>query len=379
MDFALSPKHEMMKSMFREFAENEVAPLAADRDEKSEFSWDLFKKMGQVGLFGIPYPQEYGGAGADYLTYALACEEISKACTSSAMLISGQNSINSGPIYRHGTEEQKRKYFMPLITGQALGAFCLTEADAGTDASNQQTTAVLDGSEWVIDGTKMFITNAGLADIYIIMANTETNKGEKGISAFIVEKGTPGLSFGKKENKMGVRASQTAEVILQNCRIPRENLLGREGEGFKIAMQNLDCGRIGIGAISLGIAEAALDESTKYAKERIQFGRPIGDNQAIQWMIADMATEIEAARYLVYRAAWLRDQQKPHSKEAAMAKLFASELAMRATVKAVQIHGGYGYIKEYKVERLMRDAKICEIFEGTSEVQRMVISRAALQ
>jgi butyryl-CoA dehydrogenase len=379
MDFALSPKHEMMKSMFREFAENEVAPLAADRDEKSEFSWELFKKMGQVGLFGIPYPQEYGGAGADYLTYALACEEISKACTSSAMLISGQNSINSGPIYRHGTEEQKRKYFTPIITGQALGAFCLTEADAGTDASNQQTTAVLDGSEWVIDGSKMFITNAGLADIYIIMAKTETNKGANGISAFIVEKDTPGLSFGKKENKMGVRASQTAEVILQNCRIPRENLLGKEGEGFKIAMQNLDCGRIGIGAISLGIAEAALDESTKYAKERLQFGRPIGENQAIQWMIADMATEIEAARYLVYRAAWLRDQQKPHSKEAAMAKLFASELAMRATVKAVQIHGGYGYIKEYKVERLMRDAKICEIFEGTSEVQRMVISRAALQ
>jgi butyryl-CoA dehydrogenase len=369
----------MMKSMFREFAENEVATLAADRDEKSEFSWELFKKMGQVGLFGIPYPQEYGGAGADYLTYALACEEISKACTSSAMLISGQNSINSGPIYRHGTEEQKRKYFTPIITGQALGAFCLTEADAGTDASNQQTTAVLDGSEWVIDGSKMFITNAGLADIYIIMAKTETNKGANGISAFIVEKDTPGLSFGKKENKMGVRASQTAEVILQNCRIPRENLLGKEGEGFKIAMQNLDCGRIGIGAISLGIAEAALDESTKYAKERLQFGRPIGENQAIQWMIADMATEIEAARYLVYRAAWLRDQQKPHSKEAAMAKLFASELAMRATVKAVQIHGGYGYIKEYKVERLMRDAKICEIFEGTSEVQRMVISRAALQ
>lgn len=379
MDFALSPKHEMMKSMFKEFATNEVAPFAADLDEKSEFSWDLFRKMGQVGMFGIAYPKEYSGAGADYLTYVLACEEISKACTSSAMILSGQNTINSGPIFNHGTEEQKRKYLVPIITGQALGAFCLTEADAGTDASNQQTTAVLDGSEWVIDGTKMFITNAGLADIYIIMARTENNQDAKGISAFIVEKGTPGLSFGKKENKMGVRASQTAEVILQNCRIPKENLLGKEGDGFKIAMQNLDCGRIGIGAISLGIAEAALEESTKYAKERLQFGRPIGSNQAIQWMIADMATEIEAARYLVYRAAWLRDQKRKHSKEAAMAKLFASELAMRATTKAVQIHGGYGYIKEYKVERLMRDAKITEIFEGTSEVQRMVISRAALQ
>ncbi|TEB07595.1 Acyl-CoA dehydrogenase [Pelotomaculum schinkii] len=378
MDFALSPKHEMMKSMFREFAEKEVAPVAAELDEKSEFSWDLFRKMGQLGMFGIPYPQEYGGAGADYLTFVLACEEIGRACTSSAMLLNGQNSINSGPIYRHGTEEQKKKYLVPIITGKALGAFCLTEADAGTDASNQQTTAVLDGSEWVIDGTKMFITNAGLADIYIIMAMTDTGNNSKGISAFVVEKDTPGLSFGKKENKMGVRASHTAEVILQDCRIPRENLLGKEGEGFKIAMQNLDSGRIGVGAISLGIAQAALDESTKYAKERQQFGRPIGANQAIQWMIADMATELEAARYLVYRAAWLRDQKKAHSKEASMAKLFASELAMRASVKAVQIHGGYGYMKEYKVERLMRDAKVCEIFEGTSEVQRMLISRAAL-
>jgi len=379
MDFALSPKHEMMKSMFKDFAEKEVAPVAAELDEKGEFSWDLFKKMGKLGMFGLPYPREYGGAGADYLTYVLACEQIAHACCATAMLLTSQNSLSSWLIYKYGTEEQKRKYLTPLITGQELGAFCLTEADAGSDAANQQTTAVLEGSEWVLDGSKRFVTNGGLAGIYIVVARTSGSRGPKGISIFIVEKDTPGLSFGRKENKMGVRASQTTEVILQNCRIPKENLLGKEGDGFYMAMQNLDGGRISIGGIALGLAQAALDEAVKYSKERQQFGKPLAANQAIQWMIADMATELEAARLLVYRAAWLRDQGKKHTKEASMAKLYASEVATRAANKAVQIHGGYGYMKEYKVERLMRDAKICEIFEGTSEIQRMVISRAALK
>lgn len=379
MDFSLSPKHEMLRNMFREFSEKEVTPIAAEIDESGEFPLDSVKKMKELGILGLPFPKEYGGAGADTLAYILAVEEISRACAAHGVILSAHVSLACHPIYQFGSEEQKQKYLVPMAKGLLLGAFGLTEPNAGTDASNQQTIAVLEGDEYVINGTKIFITNGGVADVYIIMAMTDQSKGLKGISAFIVEKGLPGFTFGKKEHKMGIRASSTTELIFQDCRVPKENLIGREGDGFKIAMQTLDGGRIGIAAQALGIAQAALDESSKYAKERQQFNKQISTFQAIQWMIADMAVEIDAARLLVYKAAWLKDNKKPFSKEAAMAKLFASETAMRQATKAVQIHGGYGYMKEYKVERLMRDAKITELYEGTSEVQRMVIAGATLK
>jgi len=378
MDYALTPKHEMCRTLFREFAEKEVSPLAAVIDESGEFPLETVKKMAKLGFMGIPFPKEYGGAGADSLTYILAIEEIAKACATTAVILA-VHLLSSFGVYMFGNTQQKEKYLIPLAQGRSLGAFGLTEPNAGTDASNQQTTAVLEGDEYVINGTKIFITNGGYADIYIVTAMTDPSKGLKGISAFIVEKGTPGFSFGKKENKMGIRASSTTELIFQGCRIPKENLLGKEGEGFKIAMQCLEGGRISVGAEALGLAQAALDESVKYSKERQQFNKPIASFQAIQWMIADMATEIDCARMLVYRAAWLKDNKKPFGKESSMAKLYASETATRCALKAVQIHGGYGYIKEYKVERLLRDAKITEIYEGTSEVQRMVIAGATLK
>jgi len=379
MDFVLTPQQEMFRTLFKEFADKEVAPIAAEIDESGEFPLDTVKKMAKLGFMGLPFPREYGGAGADTFTYIIAVEELSRACASTGVILSAHVSLGGQLIYQFGSAAQKEKYLKPMAEGKLLGAFGLTEPNAGTDASNQQTVAVLDKDEYVINGSKIFITNGGYADVYIIMAMTDRSKGLKGISAFIVEKGTPGFSFGPKENKMGIRASSTTELIFQDCRIPKENILGKEGDGFKIAMQTLDGGRIGIGAQALGIAQAALDEAVRYSKERQQFNKAIGTFQAIQWMIADMATEIDAARLLVYRAAWLKDQKKPFGKEAAMAKLFASETAMRAALKAVQIHGGYGFMKDYKVERLMRDAKITEIYEGTSEVQRMVIAAATLK
>lgn len=378
MNFALSPKHQMLKDLYREFASREVAPLAAQLDESAEFPLVTVEKMARLGLMGIPFPKEYGGAGDDNLSYILAVEELGKACATTAVILS-VHILSSFGIAMFGTEEQKKKYLIPLAKGEHLGAFALTEPNAGTDASRQQTTAQLSGSYYLLNGTKIFITNGGFADTYIVMAMTDPSKGLKGISALIVEKGTPGFTFGKSENKMGIRASSTKELIFQDCPVPKENLLGREGEGFKIAMQLLDGGRITIGAQALGLAQAALDEAVKYAKERVQFNKPIASFQAIQWMIADMATRIEAARLLVYQATWLKDNNRPYGKEAAMAKLYASETANFCTSKAFQIHGGYGYMKEYKIERLVRDARITEIYEGTSEVQRMVIAGAALK
>jgi len=379
MDFALSSKHEMLRTMYQEFAEKEIAPIAAEIDETMEFPHQTIDKMKELGFLGIPFPKEYGGAGAGDLAYIIAVEEISKVCASHGVALSVHVSLCGWPIFKFGNEEQKKKYLTQIASAQKLGAFGLTEPNAGSDASNMQTQAVLDGNEYVLNGSKIFITNASIADIYVVFAMTDRTKGLKGISAFIVEKGTPGFTFGKPENKMGIRASIQTELIFQDCRIPKESLLGKEGEGFKIAMQTLDGGRIGVAAQALGIAQAALDEAVKYAKERAQFGKPLASFQAIQWMIADMATQIDAARLLVYRAAWLKENKKPYGTEAAKAKLFASETASFCATKAIQVHGGYGFIKEYKVERLLRDARITEIYEGTSEVQRMVISGATLK
>ncbi|ADL69169.1 acyl-CoA dehydrogenase [Thermoanaerobacterium thermosaccharolyticum] len=374
MDFSLTKEQEMVRRVVREFAEKEVAPKAKEIDITEEFPWDTVRKMAQNDMMGIPYPEEYGGAGGDYLSYIIAVEEISRACATTGVILSAHTSLGSFPIYQWGTEEQKRKYLVPLAKGEKLGAFGLTEPNAGTDAAGQQTTAVLDGDHYVLNGSKIFITNGGKADIYIIFAMTDKSKGTRGISAFIVEKDFPGFSIGKIEEKMGIRASSTAELVFEDCIVPKENLLGKEGEGFKIAMATLDGGRIGIAAQALGIAQAALDEEIKYAKERQQFGRPIGKFQGIQWYIADMATRINASRWLVYNAAWRKQVGLPYTMEAAMAKLYASETAMFVTTKTVQIFGGYGFTKDYPVERFMRDAKITEIYEGTSEVQKMVIS-----
>jgi len=374
MDFSLTKEQEMVRKVMREFAEKEVQPLASEIDRTEEFPWETIKKMAKYNMMGIPIPREYGGAGGDNLSYIIAVEELSRACASTGIILSVHTSLACHPILQFGTEEQKQKYLIPLAKGEKLGAFALTEPNAGTDAANQQTTAVLEGDFYVLNGSKVFITNGGKADIYIVFAMTDKSKGTRGISAFIVEKGTPGFSFGKKEEKMGIRASSTAELIFDNCRVPKSNLLGKEGEGFKIAMNTLDGGRIGVAAQALGIAQAALDETIKYVKERQQFGKPIGTFQGLQWYIAEMATKVQAARWLVYHAAWKKDKKLPYSMEAAQAKLFASETAMWVTTKAVQIHGGYGYTKDYPLERFMRDAKITEIYEGTSEVQKMVIS-----
>ena len=368
----------MARSLFRDFAQNEVKPLAQEVDETEVFPRGTVDKMQKLGFLGIPMPKEYGGQGCDTLTYVLCIEELSKVCATTGVIVSAHTSLGADPIKKFGTPEQKEKYLRPLVSGEKLGAFGLTEPGAGTDASGQQTKAVLDGDEYVLNGSKIFITNGKEADIYIIFAMTDKSKGTKGISAFIVEKGTPGFTFGTKEKKMGIRGSATYELIFTDCRIPKENLLGQEGKGFSIAMQTLDGGRIGIAAQALGIAAGALESTIAYVKERKQFGRPISKFQNTQFQIADMATKVEAARQLVYRAAIAKDTQQRFSVEAAMAKLYAAEVAMEVTTKAVQLHGGYGYTREYDVERMMRDAKITEIYEGTSEVQRMVISGSLL-
>ena len=379
MDFALSKEHEMMRTLFRDFAQNEVKPLAQEVDETEEFPRETAKKMGQLGFLGIPVPKEYGGQGCDILAYAMCVEELSKVCGTTGVIVSAHTSLCVDPILTYGTEEQKQKYVVPLAKGEKLGAFGLTEPGAGTDAQGQQTKAVLDGDEYVLNGSKIFITNGKEADVYVIFAITGVQEDARGrkkklISAFIVEKGTPGFTFGTKEKKMGIRGSSTYELIFTDCRIPKENLLGKEGKGFGIAMHTLDGGRIGIAAQALGLAEGALESTIAYVQERKQFGKPIGAFQNTQFQIADMATKVKAAQLLVYRAAMAKNTQKVYSEEAAMAKLYAAEVAMEVTTKAVQLHGGYGYTREYDVERMMRDAKITEIYEGTSEVQRMVIS-----
>lgn len=378
MDFSFTKQQEMVRKVVSEFAKNEVAPGAADRDITEEFPWEIVKKMADMDLMGIPYPKEYGGAGGDYISYIIAVEELSKACASTGVILSAHTSLACYPLYQWGNEEQKKKYLIPLAKGEKLGAFALTEPNAGTDAASQQTVATLADDHYVLNGSKVFITNGGKADVYIVFAMTDKAKGTRGISAFIVEKDFEGFSIGKIEEKMGIHASSTAELVFEDCIVPKENLLGKEGRGFAMAMETLDGGRIGIASQALGIAEAALDEAVKYSKERQQFGRPISKFQGLQWYIADMATRVQAARMLVYNAAWKKQIGKLTSSDAAMAKLFASETAMYVTTKAVQVFGGYGYIKDYPVERLMRDAKITEIYEGTSEVQKMVISGSLL-
>ncbi len=371
-------KHLLARSLFRQFAENEAKPLAQETDETEKFPKSTVEQMAKCGFLGIPVPKEYGGQGCDPLTYVMCVEELAKVCAATAVIVSAHTSLCIDPILNYGSEAQKQKYIPDLASGKKLGAFGLTEAGAGTDAQGQQTKAVLDGDYWVINGSKCFITNGKEADVYVIIAVTGTvekrGKKIKEISAFLVEKGTPGFSFGTKEKKMGIRGSSTYELIFTDCRIPDENLLGSRGKGFQIAMHTLDGGRIGIAAQALGIAEGAFDSTVKYVKERKQFGRSIGQFQNTQFQLADMAARIEAARLLVYKAAMAKATQKSYSVEAAMAKLYAAEAAMDVTTKAVQLHGGYGYIREYEVERMMRDAKITEIYEGTSEVQRMVIS-----
>ena len=378
MDFTLSKKHEMARSLFKEFAENEVKPLAQETDENEQFPEETVKKMAKAGFMGIPVPKEYGGQGCDPLTYVMCVEELSKVCGTTGVIVSAHTSLCIDPIQTYGTEAQKQKYIPDLASGRKLGAFGLTEPGAGTDAQGQQTKAVLDGDEWVINGSKCFITNGKYADVYIVIAVTgvveKRGRKMKEISAFIVEKGTPGFSFGTKEKKMGIRGSATYELIFEDCRIPKENLLGKQGKGFGIAMHTLDGGRIGIASQALGLAEGALEATIAYVQERKQFGRSIAKFQNTQFQIADMATKVEAAKLLVYKAAMAKATQKVYSVEAAMAKLYAAEVAMEVTTKAVQLHGGYGYIREYDVERMMRDAKITEIYEGTSEVQRMVIA-----
>ena len=384
MDFTLSKEHEMARTLFREFAEKEVKPLAQEVDETEEFPRETVEKMAKLGFLGIPVPKEYGGQGCDPLTYAMCVEELSKVCGTTGVIVSAHTSLCCDPIMTYGTEEQKQKYLVPLAKGEKLGAFGLTEPGAGTDAQGQQTKAYLDGDEWVLNGSKIFITNGKEADVYVIFAVTSVVEDKRGrkkkmISAFIVEKGTPGFSFGTKEKKMGIRGSSTYELIFTDCRIPKENLLGAEGKGFGIAMHTLDGGRIGIAAQALGLAEGALNNTIAYVKERKQFGRAIGAFQNTQFQLADMATKVECAQLLVYKAAMAKATQSVYSVEAAKAKLYAAEVAMEVTTKAVQLHGGYGYTREYDVERMMRDAKITEIYEGTSEVQRMVISGALLK
>ncbi|HGM3838090.1 TPA: acyl-CoA dehydrogenase [Clostridioides difficile] len=374
-----SKKYQMLKELYVSFAENEVKPLATELDEEERFPYETVEKMAKAGMMGIPYPKEYGGEGGDTVGYIMAVEELSRVCGTTGVILSAHTSLGSWPIYQYGNEEQKQKFLKPLASGDKLGAFGLTEPNAGTDASGQQTTAVLDGDEYILNGSKIFITNAIAGDIYVVMAMTDKSKGNKGISAFIVEKGTPGFSFGVKEKKMGIRGSATSELIFEDCRIPKENLLGKEGQGCKIAMSTLDGGRIGIAAQALGLAQGALDETVKYVKERVQFGRPLSKFQNTQFQLADMEVKVQAARHLVYQAAINKDLGKPYGVEAAMAKLFAAETAMEVTTKAVQLHGGYGYTRDYPVERMMRDAKITEIYEGTSEVQRMVISGKLLK
>ncbi len=378
MDFNMKKEHELLKQLYKEFTENEVKPLAAEIDEEERFPAETVEKMKQYGMLGIPFPKELGGQGGDNLAYIMLVEELSKACGTTGVILSAHNSLCCAPIYEFGTKEQKEKYLIPLAKGEKLGAFGLTEPNAGTDASGQQTKAILDGDNYILNGSKIFITNASCAEVFIVFAMTDKSKGTRGISAFIVEKDFEGFSIGKKELKMGIRGSATCELIFENVKVPKENLLGKVGKGFGIAMKTLDGGRIGIAAQALGLAQGAIDETVKYVKERKQFGRSLSKFQNTQFELADMQTRTDASRMLVYRAACNKDNGIPYSREAAMAKLYAAETAMWVTTKAVQLHGGYGYTREYPVERMMRDAKITEIYEGTSEVQKMVIAASML-
>ncbi|MFS0553820.1 acyl-CoA dehydrogenase [Brevibacillus sp. 179-C9.3 HS] len=374
MNFQLTEEHQMMQKMVREFARNECEPTAAERDEEEYFDMAIWHKMAELGFCGIPWPEEYGGAGADYLSYVIAVEELSRVDASIGVTLSAHTSLAGWPVYKFGTEQQKQTYLRAMAEGKSMGAYCLTEPGSGSDAVGMKTTAVLDGDEWVLNGSKIFITNGGHADIYIVFAQTNPEAKHKGIAAFIVEKSFPGFSIGKKEKKLGIRSSSTTEVIMEDCRVPKENLLGQVGEGFKIAMMTLDGGRNGIASQALGIAQGAFDKACAYAKERVQFGKSIGSYQAIQFKIADMATKIEASRLLTYQAAWREDQGISYGLQSAMSKLFAADSAMEVTIEAVQIFGGYGYTREYPVERYLRDAKITQIYEGTNEIQRLVIS-----
>ncbi|MDR4890250.1 acyl-CoA dehydrogenase [Fredinandcohnia sp. QZ13] len=375
MYFKLSEEHEMIRKMVRDFAKNEVAPTAAERDEEERFDREIFDKMAELGLTGIPWPEEYGGIGSDYLAYCIAVEELSRVCASTGVTLSAHTSLAGWPIYKFGSEEQKQKYLRPMAQGEKIGAYGLTEPGSGSDAGGMRTSARLEGDHYVLNGSKIFITNGGIADIYVVFALTDPSSKHKGTSAFIIESDFPGFSVGKKEKKMGIRSSPTTEIIFEECRVPKENLLGEEGEGFKIAMMTLDGGRNGIAAQAVGIAQGALDAATEYAKERVQFGKPIAAQQGVGFKLADMATSVEAARLLTYQAAWLESEGLPYGKESAMSKLFAGDTAMKVTTDAVQIFGGYGYTKDYPVERYMRDAKITQIYEGTQEIQRLVISR----
>ncbi len=379
MNFTVSPENEGIRKMVREFAEKKLAPTIVERDEKELFDRSIFDEMGKLGLMGLPYPEKYGGGGMDFIAYAIAIEEISRVDASTSIGMSVHTSLCSWPIYKYGTEEQKQKYLVPLAQGIKVGAFGLTEPNAGTDVGNAATTAVKDGDSYLITGTKVFNTNGGEAEVEVVFTKTNKEAGLKGMSALILEKGSPGLSFGKKETKMGIRASVQREVIMVNAKTPAANLLGKEGDGFRIAMTTLDGGRIGIAAQAVGIAQGALDHAIKYAKQRVQFGKPIASQQGISFMLANMATKVEAARLMAYRAAYNKSNDLPYAKEAAMAKLFASDVAMSVTTDAVQVFGGYGYSREYPVERLMRDAKITQIYEGTSEAMRMVIAGSILR
>ena len=375
MHFKLSEEHEMIRKMVRDFAKNEVAPTAAERDEEERFDRELFDQMAEIGLTGIPWPEEYGGIGSDYLAYVIAIEELSRVCASTGVTLSAHTSLAGWPIFKFGTEEQKQKFLRPMAEGKKIGAYGLTEPGSGSDAGGMKTIAKRDGDHYILNGSKIFITNGGIADIYVVFALTDPESKQRGTSAFIVESDTPGFSVGKKESKLGIRSSPTTEIMFENCRIPVENLLGGEGQGFKVAMQTLDGGRNGIAAQAVGIAQGALDASVEYARERHQFGKPIAAQQGIGFKLADMATDVEAARLLTYQAAWLESEGLPYGKESAMSKVFAGDTAMKVTTEAVQVFGGYGYTKDYPVERYMRDAKITQIYEGTQEIQRLVISR----
>ena len=379
MDFSLTKQQELFLQMIRAFAEKEVKPIAAEVDEEERFPMENVRKMAKLGIMGIPFPTEYGGAGGDNILYSMAVEELSRVCGTTGVIVSAHTSLCGAPLYEFGTPQQKEKYLTMIASGEWIGAFGLTEPNAGTDASAQQTMAVKEGDHYVLNGSKIFITNAGPADVYIVFAMTDKSLGTRGISAFIVEKNFPGFSIGKHDKKLGIRGSATCELIFENCIVPEENLLGKEGKGFGIAMKTLDGGRIGIAAQALGIAQGAMDETVKYVKERKQFGKSIASFQNTQFQLADLETKIQAARFLVRSAAFKKDKGEAYSVDAAMAKLFASETAMETTIKAVQFHGGYGYTREYPVERMMRDAKITEIYEGTSEVQRMVIASKLLK
>lgn len=374
MNFRLSEEHEMIRKMVRDFAQKEVAPTAAVRDEEERFDMEIFEKMAELGLTGIPWPEEYGGIGSDYLAYCIAVEELSRVCASTGVTLSAHTSLAGWPLYKFGTEEQKQQYLRPLAEGRKIGAYGLTEPSSGSDAGGMKMTARLDGENYILNGSKIFITNGGIADIYIVFALTDPND-KRSSTAFIIERDFTGFSVGKKEKKLGIRSSPTTEIIFEDCKVPVKNMLGKVGEGFKIAMMTLDGGRNGIAAQAVGIAQGALDAAVAYAKERKQFGKPIADNQGISFKLADMATSIEASRLLTYQAAWLESAGLPYGKESAMSKLMAGDTAMKVTTEAVQVFGGYGYTKDYPVERYMRDAKITQIYEGTQEIQRLVISR----